>query len=65
MAAGPHQLGQRAVNHRLGVVVELVASTGAVAGALLSETVGDRFLTLVLAATALGGAVWLVAARRP
>lgn len=57
VAAGPHQLGERAVNHRLGLVIELVASTGAVAGALLSGAVGDRFLTYALAATALGAAL--------
>jgi hypothetical protein len=56
VAAGAPQLGERAVNHRLGLATELVASTGAVTGAVLSGAVGDRTLTLMLAATALGAA---------
>lgn len=62
IAAGPRQLEERTVNHRLGVVSELAASTGAVVGALLSGFVSDAVLTRVLAAVALAAA--LAGARR-
>ncbi len=52
IAAGPHQLAERSVNHRLGVTAELVASTGAVVGAVLSGLVAEQLLTYVLAAVA-------------
>ena len=52
IAAGPRQLQERAVNHRLGVTTELVASSGAVVGALVSGAFSDRFLTYLLAAVA-------------
>jgi uncharacterized membrane protein YfcA len=57
VAAGAHQLTERTVNHRLGVTTELLASTGAVAGALLSGVIGDRSLTLLLAGAAVAAAV--------
>jgi uncharacterized membrane protein YfcA len=57
VAAGAHQLGERAVNHRLGVTTELLASTGAVAGALLSGVISERSLTALLAAAAVAAAV--------
>lgn len=57
IAAGPRQLQERTVNHRLGVVTELAASTGAVVGALVSGSISERTLTYVLAAVALGAAV--------
>lgn len=57
IAAGPHQLGERSVNHRLGVSTELVASTGAVIGAVLSGLVAEHLLTYVLAVVAAIAAV--------
>lgn len=62
IAAGPRQLEERTVNHRLGVVTELAASAGAVVGALVSGFVSDDVLTRVLAAVALAAA--LAGARR-
>lgn len=56
VGAGPAQLAQRSVNHRLGVAVELVATTGAVTGAFVSNLVPDRVLEWVLAAAALATA---------
>lgn len=53
VAAGPRQLEERTVNHRIGVTTELMASSGAVAGAIVSGAVSDRVLTYVLAAVAL------------
>lgn len=52
MAAAPLQLFERSVNHRLGVATELVASTGAVVGAIVSGFFSDQFLTYVLASVA-------------
>ncbi|MEW6473042.1 MAG: sulfite exporter TauE/SafE family protein [Actinomycetota bacterium] len=57
MAAGPRQLAELTVHHRLGVTSETVASTGAVVGALLSGAVGDTVLTRLLAVAALAAAV--------
>ncbi|MDZ7675783.1 MAG: sulfite exporter TauE/SafE family protein [Acidimicrobiales bacterium] len=57
IAAGPRQLRERAVNHRLGMASELLASTGAVVGALVSGALSDRLLSYVLAAVAVGAAV--------
>lgn len=56
IAAAPRQLEERTVNHRLGVVTELAASTGAVVGALMSGFVSDAVLTRLLAAVALAAA---------
>lgn len=55
-AAGP-LLAERTVNHRLGVTTEIVATTGAVGGALAAGVLSDRALTLVLAAVAAAAAV--------
>lgn len=52
VAAGPRQLVERSVNHRLGVTVELVASSGAVVGAIVSGSLSDTALTYLLAAVA-------------
>lgn len=52
VAAGPKQLEERSVNHRIGVTTELVASTAAVVGALASGLASDTVLTLTLAAVA-------------
>lgn len=56
LAAGPMQLRERTVHHRLGVTTETAASAGAVAGALLSGALGETFLTRCLAVVALIGA---------
>ncbi len=40
MAAGPRQLAELTVHHRIGVTTEMAASTGAILGALLSGAVG-------------------------
>lgn len=52
VAAGPRQLVERSVNHRLGVTVELLASSGAVGGAIVSSALSDAFLTYLLAGVA-------------
>jgi len=68
LAAGSHQLKEATVNHRIGVVTELGASSGAIAGALLSGAVGERLLTRLLAAVAVGAAVasgWRKGVRNP
>ena len=57
VAAAPKQLIERSVNHRLGVATELVASTGAVVGAIVSGLFSDRLLTYVLASVAALAAV--------
>jgi uncharacterized membrane protein YfcA len=53
LAAGPLQLSERTVHHRLGVTTETAGSAGAVAGALLSGAVSETFLTRFLAVVAL------------
>ena len=55
-AAGP-QLGERTVNHRLGVTTELAAAIGAVGGALASGWASDGFLKRFLAVVAISAAV--------
>jgi uncharacterized membrane protein YfcA len=57
MAAGPRQLAELTVHHRLGVTSETMASAGAIAGALLSGAVGETALTRLLAVVALAAAV--------
>lgn len=57
VAAGATQLAQRSVNHRLGISIELVATAGAIAGAMVSNIVPDRALEVVLAAVALASAM--------
>jgi uncharacterized membrane protein YfcA len=57
MAAGPRQLAELTVHHRLGVTSETVASIGAITGALLSGAVGDTALTRLLAIVAVTAAV--------
>lgn len=52
ISAGPRQLGERSVNHRLGITTELVASSGAVVGAIVSGLVSETFLTYLLAGVA-------------
>jgi len=57
LAAGPRQLAELTVHHRLGVTTETMASVGAVTGALLSGAFGEALLTRLLAAVALAAAV--------
>lgn len=52
LAAAPSQLGAGVVHHRMGLVLELGASSGAIAGALLADAVSARALSLGLAAVA-------------
>jgi uncharacterized membrane protein YfcA len=56
LAAGPMQLSERTVHHRLGVTTETAGSAGAVAGALLSGLVSEAFLIRFLAGVALAAA---------
>ncbi len=52
LAGGSRHLEDRAVNHRLGVTIEVAASAGAVTGALLSGVVSERALVYALAVVA-------------
>lgn len=53
LSAGPRQLRDGLVHHRLGITLELLASTGAIAGALLGDQVSGDTLRIVLALTAI------------
>ena len=53
LAAAPHQLVGRVVNHRLGVATEIVASSAALVGALVSGMVGQSALAVLLGVVAL------------
>jgi uncharacterized protein len=57
LSASERQLGERLVNHRIGISTEVIASTAAVVGALVSGLASDRFLKLVLAAVAFAAGV--------
>lgn len=57
VAAGPRQLASRVVNQRLGVTIELFASTAAVVGALLAGVLSETFVTWLLATVAVAAAV--------
>ena len=57
MAAGPRQLVELTVHHRLGVTSETLASAGAIAGALFSGAIGETLLTRLLAVVAVAAAV--------
>jgi uncharacterized membrane protein YfcA len=57
LAAAAPQLEEGVVHHRLGVTLELAATSGALAGALVSDAFGDRTLTRILAVTAIVAAV--------
>jgi len=57
ISAAPSQLRDRSVNHRIGIVTELAAVTGAVAGATIAGTLSPRILTYLLAGAAAAGAV--------
>ena len=53
LAAGAGHLADRVVHHRLGVATEIVASAGAVTGALVADQFGDASLTRMLAVVAI------------
>jgi uncharacterized protein len=57
MAAGPRQLAELTVHHRIGVTSETAASAGAIVGALFSGAVGEALLTRLLAVAALAAAI--------
>lgn len=57
LAAAPRQLGEGLVHHRLGLSVELTASVGTVAGALVATSVSEAWLARILGLAALLGAV--------
>jgi len=57
LAAGAIQLGERTVNHRIGVVTELAASSGAIVGALMAGVLSDSLLQLFLAGVAFVAAI--------
>ncbi|WP_165491950.1 sulfite exporter TauE/SafE family protein [Egibacter rhizosphaerae] len=56
LAAAPRQLAQRLINHRLAVVLELTATIGAVAGAVLAGVVPPELFNVVLAVAVLTAA---------
>lgn len=62
LAAGPSQLASGLVHHRLGVSIEVIASAGAIGGAIVGNLLADDVLARLLGVVALGGA--LFAARR-
>lgn len=53
IAAGASQIDDGVVHHRLGVTIEIVASAGAVGGALLASTLSAAVLERLLGAIAL------------
>jgi hypothetical protein len=57
LSAGLLQSRERVVNHRLGISTELIASAGAVAGAIGSDLVADVWLKRLLAVVAIASAV--------
>lgn len=57
VAAGRRQVDDGIVNHRFGVVTELGATSGAIAGVLLAGTLSNDTLMLVLAAVAILAAI--------
>lgn len=62
LAAAPHQLEERVVNHRLGVSLEIVGSAAALVGALVSGIVSETALAVTLGVVAIAAGV--VGARR-
>ena len=57
LAAAPRQLGEGVVHHRLGVLLEVAASSGAIAGAVIGNLVSGDVLTIFLSLTAISAAV--------
>ncbi len=56
LAAAPRQLADRVINHRLGVATEIVGSSAALIGALVSGLVGQSVLAVVLGLVAIAAA---------
>ena len=56
LAAAPHQLRAHLVNHRLGIATEIVGSSAALVGALVSGIIGQSALAIMLGVVALGAA---------
>jgi uncharacterized protein len=67
LAAAPRQLAERVVHHRLGLLTELAASSGAVVGAFGLGLIDDDVLIFVLAAvaTAAGSLMLVPTAHEP
>jgi len=61
LAAAAPQIERGLVNHRLGMVTEVAASTGAIAGAAMSGAISASGLRVLLGVVAVGAAVlgWL------
>jgi hypothetical protein len=57
LAAGTTHLGDRVINHRLGVATGIVSSSAAFVGALVSDAVSDAVLSVVLGLVAIAAAV--------
>jgi uncharacterized membrane protein YfcA len=57
VAATPKQLTERTVNHRIGVLTEVAATSGALAGALLAGSISDSIIARFLAVVAFIAAV--------
>lgn len=57
LASAPRQLSDGLVHQRLGVTLELMASAGAITGALLGDAISATALSVILALTALGAAM--------
>jgi uncharacterized protein len=57
LATGARQTEGGLVNHRLGIVMELFATSGVIGGALLSGRISDDAIRYCLAAAAIGAAV--------
>lgn len=57
VAAADRHLRERTVNHRIGVLSELPATSGAVVGALFAGVISDGVLTRVLAVVAVAAAL--------
>lgn len=57
LAAAPRQLEEGLVHHRLGITLEVAASAGAIAGALLAEAVSAELLSRALGVVAIGAAI--------
>jgi uncharacterized protein len=57
LAAAARQLDEGLVHHRLGLTIELTASIGTVAGALIAAQIPDQWLERLLGTAALLGAI--------
>ncbi len=57
VVASPRQLREQIVNHRVGVVTELAATSGAIIGAFFAGILSDSVITRVLAIVSLIAAV--------